>query len=390
MTGAAFTITAKDLKERFRDRSAIMLAVVVPLGLAFVMNLTLGPVTEQSFSTEIAVHDADGGPVAAGFREMLTGVEAEGFVVVTDVGTASEARALVDDHSVSTAYLVPEGISAAVVANEEAEIVVVVDPDQPIGSEVGKALANGFASEVNAVRLSVATALALGADDPEGLVVAAQESHPTIVLADALTEGRGFDFSSFYATGIAVFFMFFTVQFGVLSIIDERENGTMPRLLAAPISKQSILVGKLLASFLVGVASTVVLWLATTLLMGAEWGGTLIVIVLIAAGVTAAMGLTAAIATFAKTAEQAGAITAFVVVVFGVLGGTFFPVSRISGAFSAISRVTPHFWLMEGFRRSSAGEGIVDILPALGAIMAFAIILGSIGLIRARDLVRHQ
>ncbi|MEA2023233.1 MAG: ABC transporter permease [Actinomycetota bacterium] len=390
MIGAAFTITAKDLKERFRDRSAIMLAIVVPLGLAFVMNLTLGPVTEQSFSTDVAVHDADGGSIAAGFGEMLAGVEEAGFVFVTDVGTADEARALVDDHAVSTAYLLEAGLSEAVARNEEASIVVVTDPDHPIGSQVGKALADGFASEVNAVRLSVATALALGADDPAGLVAAAQRERSPILLADAQTEGRGYDFSTFYATGIAVFFMFFTVQFGVLSIIDERESGTMPRLLVAPISKQSILVGKLLASFLVGVASTIVLWFATTWLMGAEWGGTLIVVILIAAGVTAAMGLTAAIATFAKTAEQAGAITAFVVVVFGVLGGTFFPVSRVSGVFTAISRVTPHYWLMEGFRRSSAGEGIVGILPALGAILAFAIILGSIGLIRARDLVKHQ
>ncbi len=390
MTGAAFTITAKDLKERFRDRSAIILAVVVPLGLAFVMNLTLGPVTEQSFSTEVVVHDADGGPIAAGFGEMLAGVEREGFVVVTDVATAAEARAFVDDHRVSTAYLLHDGLSESVAANEEAAIVVVVDPDQPIGSQVGAALADGFASEVNTVRLSVATALALGADDSVELVAEAQGVTPPISLADAQTEGRGFDFSTFFATGIAVFFMFFTVQFGVLSIIDERENGTMPRLLVAPISKQSILVGKLLASFLVGVASTVVLWLSTTLLMGAEWGGSLIVMILIAAGVTAAMGLTAAIATFTRTAEQAGAVTAFVVVVFGVLGGTFFPVSRVSGAFSAISRVTPHFWLMDGFQRSSAGEGIVDILPALGAILAFAIILGSIGLLRARDLVRHE
>jgi ABC-2 type transport system permease protein len=387
---AAFTITAKDLKERFRDRSAIMLAIVVPLGLAFILNLTLGPVTEQSFSTEVAVHDADGGEIAAGFTQMLADIQEAGFVSVTDVGTAAEARALVDDHSVSTAYLLEGGLSAAVTANEEATIIVVADPDQPIGSQVGKALADGFASEVNAVRLSVATALALGADDPTGLVASAQEERPSIVLADASTEGRGFDFSTFYATGIAVFFMFFTVQFGVLSIIDERENGTMPRLLVAPISKQSILVGKLLASFLVGVASTVVLWLSTTLLMGAQWGGSLIVVILVAAGVTAAMGLTAAIATFARTGEQAGAITAFVVVVFGVLGGTFFPVSRVSGAFAVISRVTPHHWLMEGFRRSSAGEGIVGVLPALGAILAFAIVLGSIGLFRARDLVRHQ
>ena len=72
-----------------------------------------------------------------------------------------------------------------------------------------------------------------------------------------------------------------------------------------------------------------------------------------------------------------------------MLGGVFFPVARVSGAFVVVSRVTPHFWLMDGFQRLSAGEGIVDILPALGAILLFAVVLGGIGLVRAGDLVKY-
>ena len=68
---AALTIAAKDLKERLRDRSAIVLAVIVPLGLAFVMNLTLGPITDQAFSTDVAIVDADGGAVAQAFSGTL-------------------------------------------------------------------------------------------------------------------------------------------------------------------------------------------------------------------------------------------------------------------------------------------------------------------------------
>ena len=386
---AALTIAAKDLKERLRDRSAIILAVVVPLGLAFVMNLTLGPITDQGFSTEVAVADADGGAVAQAFSGVLTEIEEAGFITVSEVSDAPAARAMIAEDVISTAYLIPEGFSNAVGMSQGAEITVVANPDQPIGAQVGTAMAEGFAGEVNAVRLSVATALALGADDPGALAAAASAKPAPIVLASSQTEGRGFDFATFYATGIAVFFLFFTVQFGVLSIIDERETGTMPRLLVAPISKQSILVGKLSASFLMGVASTVVLWLATTLLMGADWGSSIGVLILIVAGVAAAMGLTAAIATFTNTAEQAGAITAFIVVVFGVLGGVFFPVTRVSGAFEVVSRIAPHFWLMDGFQRLSAGEGLADILPALGAIMLFALTLGAIGLFRARDLVKY-
>jgi len=386
---AALTIAAKDLTERLRDRSAIVLAIVVPLGLAFIMNLTLGPITDQAFSTGVAVADADGGAVSEAFSGILSEIEEAGFITVSEAPDEAAARAMIDTDEVSTAYLVPEGFSDAVGMNQDAEITVVANPDQAIGAQVGRAMAEGFAGEVNGVRLSVATALALGADDPAALAAAAAAEPAPIVLASGQTEGKGFDFATFYAIGIAVFFLFFTVQFGVLSIIDERETGTLPRLLVAPISKQSILAGKLAASFLMGVASTVVLWIATTLLMGADWGSSIGVLILIFAGVAAAMGLTAAIATFTTTAEQAGAITAFIVVVFGVLGGVFFPVTRVSGAFVMVSRFAPHFWLMDGFQRLSAGEGIADILPALGAILLFAVVLGGIGLVRARDLVRY-
>jgi ABC-2 type transport system permease protein len=388
---AAITIAAKDIKERVRDRSAIILAVVVPLGMAFILNATLSGITDEGFHTHIAVYDGDEGPVAAGFWEVMASVEDEEFATVADASTEDAARFLVDNDEVAAAILIPAGFSEAVSSNESAEIVLVTNPDESIGAAVATAIATGYAGEINAVRLSVATALASGATvDPAevgDLVEAAQARATPVVLEGIEAEESGFDIATFFAMGIAVFFLFFTVQFGILSLIDERDSGTMARLLAAPIRKQSILLGKLLAAFVIGVAATVVLWLATTLLMGASWGNGFGVLLLIIAGVAAAMGLTAAIAMSAKTAEQAGALTAFVVVVFGIVGGVFFPVNSASGLFSVASRLTPHFWLMDGFQDLSAGSSVGAVLPALGAVLLFAIVLGAIGLWRANAMV---
>ena len=63
---------------------------------------------------------------------------------------------------------------------------------------------------------------------------------------------------------MAVFFLFFTVQFGVTGLLEERNDGTLARLLAAPISRAAILFGKLLTSFALGVISMTVLVAATT------------------------------------------------------------------------------------------------------------------------------
>ena len=268
---------------------------------------------------------------------------------------------------------------------------MVANPDFPIEAQVVASIASSFAEEINAVRLSVATAQAAGGGtdpaDVGALVAAAQQQVTPVILEGIEAEESGFDIATFFAMGIAVFFLFFTVQFGILSLVDERDSGTMARLLAAPISKQSILVGKLLASFAIGVASTVVLWVASSVLMGANWGNWFGVLLLIIAGVAAAMGLTAAVAMSAKTAEQAGALTAFIVVVLGMVGGVFFPITRSAGFLAAASRLTPHFWLMDGFQDLSAGAGVGTILPALGAVLLFAVVLGGIGMWRASSMV---
>lgn len=391
---ATITIAAKDVKERVRDRSAIVLAIVVPLGMAFILNATLSGITDGSFETRIAVYDADEGPVADGFWEVMDSVEDQGFATVVRASSEDAARLLVDDGEVAAAVLIPSGFSAAVGANEPAELVVVTNPDDPIGADVAEAITTGYAEEINAVRLSVATALAtedsVDLAEVSQLAEAAQARATPVALQGIEAAESGFDIATFFAMGIAVFFLFFTVQFGILSLIDEREAGTMARLLAAPIRKQSILLGKLLASFAIGVTATVVLWLATSLVMGASWGNWFGVFLLIIAGVAAAMGLTAAIAMSAKTAEQAGALTAFIVVVFGIVGGVFFPVNQAAGVLSVASRLTPHFWLMDGFQDLSAGSSVAAVLPALGAVVLFAVVLGAVGLWRANAMVAKR
>ena len=67
-----------------------------------------------------------------------------------------------------------------------------------------------------------------------------------IAIADVSTQSRQLDAGTFYAAGMAVFFLFFTVQFGISSLLDERRDGTLARMLVAPIHRSAVLGGKLL------------------------------------------------------------------------------------------------------------------------------------------------
>jgi ABC-2 type transport system permease protein len=193
------------------------------------------------------------------------------------------------------------------------------------------------------------------------------------------------DQKSFFAAGMAVFFLFFTVQFGVTSLLEERNDGTLARLLAAPISRASILGGKLLTSFLLGTISMTVLAVATTLLFGASWGNPLGVAVLVVAAILAATGIMALIATLARNAEQAANWQSVVAVILGLVGGTFFPVSQAPGVLSRLTFVAPQAWFLRGLGDLRGGSISVVWVPAL-AMLIFAVVTGGLAMTRLNRL----
>ncbi|MBT8227943.1 MAG: ABC transporter permease, partial [Dactylosporangium sp.] len=225
--------------------------------------------------------------------------------------------------------------------------------------------------------------------DPDRMAELAQRAAARtrpVVLSDVSAKTKILDSKTYLAAGMAIFFLFFTVQFGVSSLIEERTNGTLRRLLALPIRPSAILLSKLLTSLVAGVSSMGVLIAATTLLMGASFGATLGVALLVLTAVLAATGVTAAVASLARTAEQASSWQSIVATVLGLLGGTFFPVGQITGLSLAVL-VTPHAWFLRGLAALADGGGPRDVLPASGALLAFALVTGSIGFLRLRKVV---
>jgi ABC-2 type transport system permease protein len=385
---AAVLIATKDLRERVRDRSAILLAVVVPLVLAFIFSQILGGIG-GSDPIQLGYVDQDGGPVAQAFvQQVLGAVSKAGLISAHSEVTVAAARSLVAKGTLRAAIVIPTGFSDAVQTNGPASMQVIGNADSPISAEIARSIAEGYAAELNRVRLSVATvaagsSAALSPDQISAIATRAAAAQAPLAVLDVSSKTKELDFKSFYAAGMAVFFVFFTVQFGVTSLLQERNEGTLARLLVAPITRASILGGKLLTSFLVGVISMTVLVIATSLLFGASWGNPIGVAVLVVAAVLSATGVTALIASIARNAEQAGNLQTVVAVVLGLLGGTFFPVSQAAGILSTLTFIAPQAWFLRGLGDLRGGDVSAVWGPAL-AMTGFAVVTGAIALIRLR------
>jgi ABC-2 type transport system permease protein len=389
---ATLLICGKDLKARLRDRSALLIGIVVPLGLAFIFNAIFGGITGNSRAIALGVVSADRGAAATRFvSDVLGAVGRAGLIAVHREPTVARARALAANGTLDAVIVIPAGFSARVASQRPASMQVIGNVGAPISAQIARSIAESYAAGLNRVRLSVATVLAAGGparSSPgriQALAARAAGGTAPVAVADVSAKSRQLDQKSFFAAGMAVFFLFFTVQFGVTSLLEERNDGTMARLLAAPIGRSSILAGKLLTSFMLGLISMFVLVAATSLLFGASWGNPLGVAVLVVAAILSAMGIMAFIATFAKDAEQAANWQSVVAVVLGLFGGTFFPVSLAPGVLSRLTFIAPQAWFMRGLGDLRGGSLSAVWVPAL-AMLGFAVVAGGIAMTRLRHL----
>src|SRR5690348_4336554 len=161
MLRVVLLIAAKDLRQRLRDRSALILGFVAPLAIAALMSFAFSGTA--SYRTTLAVADEDHGPVAAAFLAMLRGPDLRDVVTVRTEAGARQVRQAVADGTAGAGVVVPVGFSAAAHDGPPVDVRVLADVDDPIAAQVASSIAQSFTAQLSADRLSVATALAAGA-----------------------------------------------------------------------------------------------------------------------------------------------------------------------------------------------------------------------------------
>ena len=387
----ALLIAAKDLRQRLRDRSALLVAVVAPLGLAVIFSSLLAGATE--FHATYSVANLDGGDLSIVLRTQVLGslVDA-GVADVTDAASEQAARDAVEAGTADAAFIIPAGFSAGIRALTPVTIEIVGARSAGLATEIARAVARRFGDGVVSVQLAVTTVEDLtGAPlDAQGVGRIAGEASaatPPASLVDVTTDLRQLTMATYFSASMAILFLFFSAQMGIVSLFEERRQGTLARILAGPIRPWTVVAGKMVGGFAISAAAMAILVVATTLLLGAHWGPPLGVALVVLGGIVSALGIAALVSSFAKTAEAAGAASSAVAITLGILGGTFTPTSQAPEVLATLSLLTPHGWFMRGLGDMQGGGGVADALPAVGVLLGIGLLTGAFGLARARRLV---
>ena len=388
MLRAALTIAGKDLRQRLRDRSAIVLGFVAPLLIATVMNAAFGGAAD--FHATIAVADDDRGPLAAQVMATLRAPELADVVTVEVLGDGAAARRAVDDGDADAAVVVPAGFSAAATSDAAVSLDVLTSVDAELAGEVAGSLAAAFTSRLSAVRLAVAAALAAGAPGEAADQVAHRTlaADPPEVVVDRATGDRPLEGIAYYGPGMAMFFVLFAVGFTARSFFVERREGTLDRIAASPLRPAAVLAGKALSVFAYALASLLTVSLVAGAVFGASWGSPVGVVVLCVAMAVAVVALVGLVIGVARTERQAETVSSALTFTLALVGGNFVFLGNAPEALRRLAALTPNGLALRGFTDLATGAAVAEAVvgPVLG-IAAFTVGAGAVALLAGRRSV---
>ncbi|MCL4560220.1 MAG: ABC transporter permease [Chloroflexi bacterium] len=396
-----FLIGWKDVMLAFRDRAALILMLAAPfaltLGMGFVTGRFSGSSNTGVGDIPVIVVNQDGGSLGNALVEAFQSPDLQTLVAPTTMNDPAAARQAVDDDQAAAAVIIPAGFTQSILPGGSAEpaaqvvqIELYTNPTRSTSAGVASTIVEEFLNRLEVGRVGgLVTATQLlrrGIAQPQqaaaigqetGTRLAAGQNATAITLKSVTGSGETpkFDILAYMAPGMALMFLMYTASNGGRTLLTERYQGTLPRLLVSPTSTAQVFAGKVFGIFLTGAAQMLILILASGLLFQLYWGDPLGVLALVLAAVVGAVGWGLLITALARTPGQVAGVGSAIMLTFGILGGSFFNLDQMPGWFQVISRVTPNAWGISGFTTLAMGGSIGDILGPIGALLVMGAVL---------------
>jgi ABC-2 type transport system permease protein len=186
---------------------------------------------------------------------------------------------------------------------------------------------------------------------------------------------------------IAYIAMITAVISTALSVVREKERGTMEQVRMAPLDAASFIVGKTVPYFVISFASAFGIIFAAMLLFGMPMRGSwTLLVVAVSLFLVGALGLGLLISTVANNQQLAFQV-AFLVSFLPtlMLSGFIFPISSMPAALQAITWIVPARYFLTALRGIVLkGVGIEVFWQELLALVIFAVVIVSLASLRLK------
>lgn len=377
-------VIKKDLLLFISDRSAAIMALLVPIGIGWFLasiNLSGAPdANAKPKPIEILAADSDQTDLSKLIIEKIKGDDRLKVTVVT----ADEAKKQVNDGKSSLAMVIPKDFTknapnALLGKGERPEVQLVVDPTQRVASLAARG------ALINDIMKGLESSFRPDNKDSD------PESSLPFKFTETTTSTKGDQDRN--ATGAHVFIgmavqgvLFYAINLG-MGLLRDRQHGIWKRLRSAPISLNNVILGKTLAGFIIACFTFAAVFLFGVAVIHIHIAGPLLGFVLIAAAtalMAACFGMF--VAALGKTESQSRGLSIFAVLAMSMLGGAWFPRFLMPEWFQKVTTLIPTSWAVDGLDGATwRGYDLTQCVTPFVVLLGFSALLFGIAALRFKS-----
>ncbi len=175
---------------------------------------------------------------------------------------------------------------------------------------------------------------------------------PTITAVDIIGGKKTNPVIAMYAAGIAVMFLLFSATTASGSLLEERENSTLDRLLCSRLTMDQLLLGKWAFLTIIGSIQMTLMFLWGAIVFGIDLQHHLtgfIAMTIVTAGAASSFALM--LASLCKSRMQLGWVSTIVILTMSALGGSMVPRYLMSESIQKAGLWTFNAWALDGYNK---------------------------------------
>jgi len=346
----ALWITWKDLMELRRSVMRMAMMVLMPLIMMAMISFIFPSSQNVLNNIPVATVNNDRGVQGSFLLGNLTVVNAEkGWMTFKEASSFEEAKEMIIKGEALGGIVIPENFTEALTTHlYTVNITILTDNSNPqisqILSQVLTQVINGM-SQMQSIMNVYPYAKQIHVN-PVAIVVPYSAKPQGVV-------GEGGSYVEFMIPGLLMMTMITSVMTGLpRAIAYERDVGTLSGFLVAPISRASIIAGKVLGRVVRGLIQGIASLILAILLFGITIHGNILwVLLTLFLGVFSFVGLGIVLTSVAEDEETAGMIMMTLTMPMMFLSGIFFPIQMMPGFMQTIAYWLPFTYAIDAIRR---------------------------------------
>ena len=254
-----WAIAIKEIKQISRDPITLLMLIGAPMLMLVLYGYALNFDVED---VALAVQDRD---LSSASRELVDRlIGSNRFELVATLPPGSDIQGFLDRGDAVAVLIIPEGFGRKLAAGENSEAQLLIDGVDSNTATTVLGYVNGIAAGINATRARES----LRVEGNEYLLSAMINYQPRVWYNPEMVS------SLFLVPGLIAFLLMFTAVLSTaLSVVREKERGTLEQLRVKPLGTSHILLGKLLPYLAISLAGVVLILVAARVLFGVEVRG---------------------------------------------------------------------------------------------------------------------